>query len=345
MLPYEMMAGGNFLATASRPYDISLVPQGPSPDFMYMRNRTQWGASASKDVQWEWHRGMAQGTAQVTNQSAGNALTSVAIAADGFSFYDNANTPVFAPLATTSIAGNTGTFVVLMASTGSIAVGDYVRLYATTGELQIAGYSFQVTAVTANVSITLGYMASSGITFAAAATAGQVLKFIPQKFYPRELRIANITQNATAKVYFTQKNDYTPGERVSFRVSSAFGMSQINNVFAQVLGVTNSATESSIVINLDTTGFSAFVFPTSAVAAAGVSPAVCVPAGSVVVPDTSSNPAVAGSVLQPPGTNLLDSFDNRNTRIIHIGASMFANVSTNDVIDWFAFKFSQFNGQ
>jgi hypothetical protein len=351
MLPYEMIAGGTFSLTTANiasGLDLECQSQNP-PDFILLKSLTGWGeASDAQAIEWWWERSMAQGTAKgILQSSEGStpqlpAMTSYTISSAGISTYDTANPPTFAGLATTAITGIAGSFIVTMANTGSIAVGDYVRLYGTTGELQIAGYSFQVTAVTANTSITLGYMASSGTTFAADASAGTVVKFIPNRMYPRWKYIANITQAAQGVVYFTEKNDYTPGEIVSFRVSSAFGMEEINNVQARVLSVTNSATVSSITLDLDTSGFTAFSFPTSAVAAAGVSPAVCVPSSSGVVPLNGS----ATIPQQPPGTNLLDTFDNRNTRVIHLGTGLF-NVSSHasdngDVWMWQAFKYSNY---
>lgn len=349
MLPYAMIAGGNFSITLNTPSEVSLVSQNP-PDYIVARNlgqssTTGWGeTSDAQAIEWFWYSTMAQGTARGILQSSDGtnpAMIARLISADGITTYDTANPPTFAPLATTAITGNAGTFIVTMANTGTISVGDYVRLYATTAELQIAGYLFQVTAVTANTSITLGYMASSGITFAADATAGQVTKIILNRMYPRWAYIANITKAAQGVVYFTGKNDYTPGEIVSFRVPSQFGMTQINNKQVRVLSVTNSSTVSSITIDLDTSGFTTFAFPTSAIAAAGVSPAVVVPSSSGVVPD----PLNTSLVQQPPGTNLLDAFDNRNTRVIRFGSSLFTDGNTGDVWNWQAYKYDEKNGQ
>lgn len=351
MLPYQMIAGGRFTlssALISSGVDVECQSQSP-PDFIIARSITGWGeASDAQAIEWWWERSMSQDTAKgILQSSEGSspqlpAMTAYTISSNGIRTYDTANPPTFAALTATAISGNAGTFVVSMANTGTISVGDYVRLYATTGELQIAGYTFQVTAVTTNTSITLGYMASSGITFAADATAAQVIKFIPNRMYPRYRYIANITQASQAVVYFTEKNDFTPGEIVSFRVSSDFGMDEINNKEVRVLSVTNSATVSSITIDLDTSGYTAFAFPTSAVAAAGVSPAVCLPSSSGVVPDNGS----ATQAQQPPGTNLRDAFDNRNTRIIHFGPGLF-NVSSHvsdaeDVWMWQAYKYDDY---
>ncbi len=357
MLPYQMIAGGRFqLTTALIASGINVECQSQNPpDYIVAKAITGWGeANDAQAIEWWWERSMGNGYANGILQAAENsnpqipAMTAYRLprtgttAVDAISVWDTANPPSYAALATTAITGSAGTFVVSMANTGTIAVGDYVRLYSTTGELQIAGYTFQVTAVTTNVSITLGYMASSGMTFAADATAGQVLKYIPNKMYPRWNYIANITKAAEAVVYFTAKNDFTVGEIVSFRVSSDFGMDEINNKAARVLSVTNSATVSSITISLDTTGFTTFTFPTSAVAAAGVSPAVVVPSSSGVIPFNGS----ATVPQQPPGTNLLDAFDNRNVRIIRFGAALFnvsAHVSDdNDYWMWQAYKYDDY---
>ncbi len=355
MLPFQMIAGGRFALSVTggvtQAVNVECISQNP-PDFVIARAITGWGeANDAQSFLWWWERSMSQGTAKGLLQSsaAANApaVTTSSVATNGISTFDTANPPTYAGLATTAITGNAGTFVVTMANTGSIQVGDYVRLYNTTGELQIAGYSFQVTAVTTNVSITLGYMASAvsagGLAvFAADATAGTVLKYIPNKMYPRWNYVAMITKATQAVVYFTAKNDFTPGEIVSFRVSSDFGMTQINNKAARVLSVTNSSTVSSITIDLDTTGYSTFAFPTSAVAAAGVSPAVCVPSSSGVVPLNGS----ATTPQQPPGTNLQDAFDNRNVRIIQFGPGLF-DISSfggtdGDVWMWQAFKYDSY---
>lgn len=338
MLPWQVIDGGSFTSDSTRMKQVALSDE---PDLFWLRNRTAWGDDAAEtSVESWWRRGMASDAFQSTDQAVtSGALSSEAGTTGGFIFIDTANPPSFAALATTAIEAIGGTFVVTMANTGSIAVGDYVRIYGTTGALQIAGYTFQVTAVTANVSITLGYMASSGMTFAADATAGSVKKYIPNLMYPRWVYIANVTQAAQAVVSFTSKNDFTPGEIISFRVTEDFGMLELNNRRARVLSVTNSATVSSVTLDLDTSGFAAFDYPTSAVAADGVSPAVAVPSASGVVP-------LNGSATQPQipeGTNLLDAFDNRNKFVMQIGTSVIS--SAEHVYDWVAVKYDRFTAE
>ena len=338
MLPYSIVGGGSFTSDSTNAKQVALSDR---PDLVWVRNRTAWGDDAAEtSVESWWRYGMAAGEAQTTDQAVTSGiLSSEAVTTGGFTFIDTANPPTFAALATSGTDVDKTTYVVAMANTGSIAVGDYVRLYGTTSMLQIAGYSFQVTAVTTNVSITLGYMASGGQVMAADATAGFVQKYIPNRMYPRWNYIANITAATQAVVSFTAKNDYTPGEILSFRVPSAFGMEQMNNVQARVLSVTNSSTVSSVTLDLDSSGYTTFAFPTSAVAAAGVSPAVAVPSSSGVVPDSGS-----ATVPQiPEGTQLRDAFDNRNKYVLDMGANVVTSSSA--VYDWVAFKYDIFTAE
>lgn len=343
MLPYQMIAGGTFTATLNTPVDISLVSQDP-PDYFVARNlgstsSTGWGeVNDAQAIEWFWYRSMAQGTARgivQTSDATNPAMIARLITSDGISTYDTANPPTFSALASTATTAASPA-VISMANTGTIAVGDMVRVYNVAGMQQISGYDFQVRAVTSNVSITIMLTAAG---FAAPGTTGFVQKFIPNRMYPRWRYIDSISQASQAVITFTANNDFTPGEIVSFRVPSEFGMDEINNVSARVLSVTNSSTASSITIDLDTSGFTAFAFPTSAIAAAGVSPAVCVPSGAGVVPDSSNT----SLVQQPPGTNLRAAFDNRNTRIIHLGASLFTDGNTGDVWQWQAYKYDAYN--
>lgn len=338
MLPYQFIEGGSFTSDSTNMKQIALSAR---PDYFWLRNRTAWGDDAAEtSVESWWRYGMAQDAAQTTDQAVTSGiLSSEAVTTGGFIFIDTANPPVYAALATSGTDVDKTTYVVTMANTGSIAVGDWVRLYGTTAMLQVAGYPFQVTAVTANTNITLGYMASGGQVMAADATAGFVKKYIPNMMYPRHAWIANISQAAQAVVSFTGKNDYTPGEILSFRVSSDFGMDEMNNVQARVLSVTNSSTVSSVTLDLDTTGFTAFAFPTSAVAAAGVSPAIAVPAGSGVVPLAGS----ASNPVQPVGSNLLDSFDNKQKYVMQLGTNVIT--STSAVYDWVAMRYDQFQAE
>ena len=328
MLPYQFVGGGKItLTTALIASGVQVECPACVPDFVLLKSLTGWGeASDAQAIEWWWEKSLAAGAAKgILQASEGStpqvpAMSSYFVSSGGIRAYNTANPPTYAALATTDV--DKTTYVVTMADTGSIQVGDWVRMYNTTGMLQVAGYPFQVTAVSSGSSITLGYMATGGEVQAANASAGSVVKYIPNKMYPRHAYIASVSQASQCVVYFTGKNDYTPGEILSFRVPSSYGMSELNNVRARVLSVTNSASESSVTLDLDSSAFTAFAFPTSAVAAAGVSPAIAVPSSSAVVPASGS----ASSPQVPEGSNLLDAFDDRNINLVEFGSGLF-NVS------------------
>lgn len=359
MLPFQADVGGRFSLNATTVAGVNVPLFGMSdPDFVELRSITGWGeASDAQAIQWWWARGMSQNTARGMLQASNGstpvsaALTGTAIASgDAISIFNTANPPTYASLVATTT--NNSTFVVAMASTAGLSVGDRVRMLNVVGMQQISGLDFQITAITANVSITLGMQATantaSANTFAASGTAAVVLKFIPGRFYPRRAFIAGITRAAQAVVYFTAANDFTPGEMIGLRIPNQYGSGAWSDPNFlrkdyRVLSVTNTATESSVVLDLDTSGItSAYSSPTSAVASAGISPAVAVPSASGVVP-------YLGSATQPQipeGTNLLDAFDNRNQYFIRFGVSLF-NVSgfasdTSDVWCWEARKFDDY---
>ena len=327
MLPYQLIDGGSFTSDSTNRQEIQITQR---PDLIVVRNRTAWGDDAAEtSVESCWRRGMAQDAAQTIDQAVTTGIMSTeAVTSGGFRVYTTAAPPVYASLANTTITQANGA-VVTMANTGAIAVGDTVKMINEAGMQQISTYDFRVNAVTTNTNITLN-LDSSG--FGAAATSGFVQLFVPGRFYPRWKYIvplagaAGITQAAHAVVSFSTAHDFTVGEKVSFRVPEAFGMHEINNKTASVLSVTAY----TITVDLDTSGFTAFAMPTSAVAVATPqSPAIVVPAGTG--PKANAN---------PPEVPLNAAFDNRNKWIISMGPNVITSSSA--VYDWVAYTYDKF---
>lgn len=336
------------------------IPMTAKPDWVFVKDTTNWGAqsTAANPVYSEWFSSMAAGSYLALGQpsATGASVTTYASqgTSGGFSFIDQSHPPTFTRVAVSAVNGTT--FVVSTANTAGLNVGDTVRLINVAGAQQVSGPNlYQITAIVANTSITLGYAASAssaGLTVG-NGTTGFYQKVYPGQFLPNTLPVAYITQAAQAVVYFFRQNPYTPGELVDFQIPTPYGMTQLSNLTAKsgsgpfssnpagaarVLSVTNSATVSSITIDVDTTGFTAFQFPTSAAFAGGASPAVCVPAGSGVVPLNGS----ATIPASPPGTNLVDAFDNRSQYIMNIGTSAVGVANANMQV--FAFKADFVNG-
>lgn len=345
MQPYSFIGAGSYTNPAT-PVSVD-IPLTDRPDWFFLRDisaaaaggwggRTGGNYTAIANVSSEWFSTMPQGSFLQTGQSgavaAAAALYPTKGTAGGFTFIDQANPPTFAGLPATAI--NNTTFVVSMASTGSIQVGDLVRVINPVAMQQVGGHIFAVTAVTTNVSVTLGYAATAvaaGAAYPGPATSATIRKLSLPRFFPRERSVAHITQAAQAVVYFFQPHDFTVGQVVDFTISSLYGMQELSFLTkesqgaARVVAVTNTATQSSITIDVDTTGFTAFAYPASAINPGSFTPASCYPAGAGLVPGVS-----------PPGTNLLAATDNRNQFVMNLGLSVVG--AANSTIQWMAYK-------
>jgi hypothetical protein len=357
-LPYSYI--GSWTYTNGATVTAQNIPMTAKPDWVFVKDTTNWGAqsTAANPIYAEWFSSMAQGSYLALGQPSGTGTAVATYASQGtnggFSFIDQAHPPVFTRVAVTAVNGTT--FVVSTGNTAGLNVGDLVRLINITGAQQISGSNlYAITAITANTSITLGYAASAvtaGLVIA-NGTTGFFQKVYPKQFYPNALPVAYITQATQAVVSFFRPNPYTPGEIVDFQIPTPYGMTQLSNLTsragsgpftnnpagaARVLSVVNTATVSSITIDVDTTGYTAFQFPTSATFAGNHSPAICMPAGSGVVPLNGS----ATIPASPPGTNLVDAFDNRSQYIMNIGTAAAGVANANMQV--FAFKADFVNG-
>jgi hypothetical protein len=324
MLPYQLIAGGSFTSDASVARQV--VQVSDQPDLIMVRNRTNWGDnSAVTAIESSWRKGMAQDAGQTVDQAVtSGALSTNVLTSNGFRIYNTWSPPTYASKATTHIS-DANPAVATMSDTGSINVGDVVRLANTTGMLQIAGYDFEVTAVSSNTNITLNFDSQNQ---AAVASAGDVTLVIPSKMYPRWRYIVplsgakGITQATSAVVSMSVAHDFTVGEKVRLKVSSDYGMNEANNLTATVTATSTY----TVTLDLDTSSFTAFSLPTSATYAAGVTPAIIEPAGSGPYP-SAANPYVSTDA----------AYDSRNQWQIVMGSSVITETST--VYDWSAWKY------
>jgi len=352
-LPYSFIGKWNYTNPAT-PVAVN-IPMTDKPDWIFVKDLTNQGVftAAVPELESEWFSGMAQGSFIGLNQAiTTGALTTTNGTTGGFTFVDQTNPPTYAKVAITAVNGTT--FVVSTATTTGINVGDFVRLINVVSAHELSGILFMVTAVSAGVSITLGMAATAataGWTIA-NGTTGFYQKVYPGFMYPAARQVLFITQATQAKVYFGRPNDFTPGELVDFQIPTPYGMTQLSNLTgksksdangnpagaARVLQTINSATESSIVLDYDTTGFTAFAYPTSALIAGGASPATCFPAGSGVVPFGATASVIGSATIpqSPPGTNLVDAFDNRAQYVMNLGTNVVGAASANMVV--MAFK-------
>jgi len=329
MLPYQLIGGGSFTSDAS--VARQEVQVSDSPDVIWVRNRTAWGDDAAEtSVESWWRRGMNQDAAQTADQAVTSGILSTeAVTTGGFRIYDTSNPPTYAAVTISAITAADPAVASVDSTTGSIVVGDVVRVTNSTAMLQVSGYDFEVTALSTDSTITLNIDTQNE---GAAATDGEIQLIVPGRMYPRRRFIvplnsaAGITQATNAVVSTSVAHDFTVGEKVRLKVPSAYGMTEAHD---KVATVTATSTY-TVTLDLDTSGFTAFSLPTSAVYAAGVTPAEIIPAGS--------GPYPSGN---PPYVSTDAAYDSRNQHVIVMGSNVIT--STSAVYDWMAWKYDDFN--
>ena len=332
-MTFDYRDSGSFTSAAAVAFHDVVLPHG-RPDKFVLRNRTAWGDDAAEtSVETTHWRGMAEEAFQSMDQAnTTGTLSTEAGTTNGFRFIDSQNPPTFAALALsgTEITRANGA-VATLADTGSIQVGSVVRFDNTTAMLQISGYDIEVTAVSVNTDITLNIDSTN---FAADATAGNARLIIPSRMFPRHRFVVplagavGITQATSAVVSVSVAHDFSVGEAVSLRVPTAYGMSEMNNQEGTVTAVGTY----TITVNIDSSGFTAFLPPTSAAYAAGVSPAMILPAGAR--PEVGAN---------PPGVPVTAAFDNRNRFVMRCGTNVVTSAS--HVYDWEALYSNDHNAE
>ncbi len=287
----SVMSGSFTSAGASR--DIIL----PKPiDYFQVTNRSIWGSNpADLVVQSIWYRGYAAGQAKTISEAATGVMSATLIAAGGAGFTEIDQSSLNpGALVATGTAITAATPAVVSDATNA-AVGDIVRIMNTTGMLQIAGMDFSVTAATAGVSFTLGYLPAAG--FAAPATNADYRIIPAARYQPARRQITAITVAAAAVVTLSVTHNYTVGDIIKVNVPTGYGMPEINGLQGEVTAI-NTATN-TITTDIDSSAFTAFAFPTSAVAAAGISFPEILPVGEIAtaLDNPTDNQSIFGLTL------------------------------------------------
>lgn len=301
--PMALIAQGSYISDAA-----ARLIELPSPvDYFVVTNRSLWGTAPTDVIESRWFRGYAAGQATTISEGGGSALTATAIAAAGAGFTEVDRTNIApGPLVATGTAITNATPGVVTDAT-SPAVGDVVRMLNTTGMLEIAGLEFTVTAVNPGVTFTLGYMVGAG--YAAAATNADYRIIPNSRYFPRRAWIQNITAAAAAVVSTSTAHGYAVGSRITINNPDAnFGMPEIDGL----RGTVTAVTANTITTDINSAAFTAFAYPTSAVAAAGVTHPQVVPFGeiSTVLTEATDNTPLSGMWLDTgvvgANTNVMD---------------------------------------
>lgn len=269
------ITSGRIVSTGNRTY--LPLPYGVDK-FEIINATTRAAAGAGTGVGFTWQRGMAAGTAfEDVKLAADNSLSPVVIATGGFTEYNSSDDPLGAVQATAAVAGGPAIPSVTSVAHGLVS-GDVIRMVNMQGATQLSGMDFTVTR-TGNNTFDLTNMPA----IVATALPGQfrLVKYAPL-FYPANRYItkaAAIGGTTSTLITFSVTHDYVVGQELYFVVPAAFGMTQLNGLHGIVtaVGVADAdGATNTVVVNIDSTAFTAFAFPLTGVE---FTPAQAIPVG------------------------------------------------------------------
>lgn len=277
-------------------------------------NITDIGSAAAATPVMKAHgtSAMLAGSAYYSTKTNGAATLDLEITTltGGFTVVqDSATTAIGSSVAITAVTAANPAVASTGTTTGLVASSSVVRIFNETNMQQISGMDFTVGTINAGVNFQLKFLNASG--FAAAGTTGSYrIINATDRFYPRRRFITGITAANPAVITMSVVHGYTVGQAVRFVVPSAFGMTQMNGLIGNITAI--STANNTITVDIDSSAFTAFAFPTSATAAAGVTFAQVVPVGEAAINSTS----------QPYGNLLDDATDNQSFTGVTIGTTI-----------------------
>lgn len=246
---------------------------------------------------------MAAGSAIFATKTNGAATIAIptTTATNGFTFIsDSGSAALGAANATLTAISNASPAAVLLTSTTGLAGSDVVRLFGSTGALQLAGMDYTIDTVVANTSFNLSFV---GTAPGSAGTAGTIRRVpFDQRYYPRNRFITAITAATSAVITLSVTHGYSAGQSVRFKIPSDWGMVEMDDLLGNITAV--NTTTNTITVDIDSSAFTAFTYPTSAAAGAGVDFPQITPVGETAnatyandLTDAVENQSITGVII------------------------------------------------
>lgn len=283
-------------------------------DYFRVMNMTQLATTQAtgRGFMFEWFPSMAVDNAIEWNKTNSTDATNIVlVTSGGFTYVESEPLPGTA-FTITGITNATPAVVTTSAPHG-YSNGDRVRIYGTTGALQYSSMDFTISSVGATTFTLLGLN-----TPGSAATGGSVRKIAPlAAVEPEALFVTAITQATSAVVTLSVAHNYQVGQLIYFSVPPDFGMTQINGLTGKITAIGTY----TITVDINSSGFTAFAFPTSA--SSPVAFAMAGPGGQRNKYNVTEVPFHTGQFYP--------------YMLLAAGAQSPAG-STSDVIEWFAFN-------
>lgn len=264
-MPFTIVSQGTFTQPATAIGQTVPLPSGA--DYFVSTNLTQMALAPNPGVcvRGEWYGGgltAINDGLRWTKTLSTNAINidkfSTATASNGYTYVNAPPQPEAALTGTTITNASPAVATV----TNTYSEGDVVQIFNSVGMLQIAGMAFTISSVSGSGFTLLGLN-----TPGSAATSFQVrriAKLMPVE--PRFLYVTGITKATQGVVTVSEQHQYVVGQKVEFTIPGSFGMVQLNNYYLPQSKppVITAVTAYTFTINVDTTNFTTFAFPSSA---------------------------------------------------------------------------------
>ncbi len=282
-MAFTIVTQGTFTQPSTAVGQFIPLPSGA--DYFVSTNLTQMALAPNPGVcvRGEWYGGGLTNNndgLRWTKTNSANAINinnfSSSVASNGFTYVTSFPQPQAALTGTTITNANPAVASV----TNTYSEGDTVVIYNSVGMQQISGMTFTISSVSGSGFTLLGLNASGFATPATSFKVRRVNQFAPVE--PSFLYVTNVSQAAQAVVTVSQANSVYLGQKLEFTIPGSFGMVQLNN-FNQPQNlpsvVTSIIDAYNFTINVNSSGFSAFVFPTSVMSPTAQLFATVAPAG------------------------------------------------------------------
>lgn len=338
-MPFTILDGGSFTSTgvgvninlpASADYfktwNITQMPLAPATAVViageWFGSKFGAGQTAANDgIRWK----------KTNSTNALNMDTfATSTASNGFTYVQSA--PVVEAQAANAITAITAASPAVVSQTNTYSDGDIVRLYGTTGMLQIAGMDFQISSSSGSAYTLVGLRAAG---FAAAGTAGftrRISKYAAVD--PQFLYITEITKATSAVVRVSRDPTpyYVVGMKLHFSIPSSFGMTQMNGLTGTITAL--SAANYTMTVDIDSSAFTTFAFPTSASSPTSALFATVAPAGQKTAYDPNTLVQTGYDFTKAP------FHVGQFTPFMFLaGGAQSPAGAASDVINWAAYKF------
>jgi len=280
---FTIVTQGTFTQPATAVNQIIPLPSGA--DYFVTTNLTQMATTqgTGRVVRGEWYGGGLTANNDGLRWKKTNATSAINIdkfststASNGFTYVSAPPQPEAALTGTTITNANPAVASV----TNTYSEGDTVVIYNAVGMQQISGMTFTISSVSGTGFTLLGLDASGFSAGASAFSVRRVNRYTPVE--PSFLFVTEVTQAAQAQVTVSQANKVYLGQKLEFTVPASFGMVQLNNFYQPQnlpVVVTSIVDAYNFTINLNTTNFTAFAFPASALTPTVALFATIAPAG------------------------------------------------------------------